>query len=152
MLYSSDLVKNFGNPLEMSERQLIKFQSANCILFYPSPEIKSAIPALPNRIFINKLIAQDFELFLLEIIKKGLAHEIETYDGCLNIRKSRGSKIVSFHAYGLAVDLNAHKNTFGGSVSWSNDFLAIARKYFTCGADWKKKDGMHFQLKELCIS
>jgi hypothetical protein len=149
MLYSSDLVQKFGNPLEMTKKQLIVYQSANCILFYPSQEIKAAIPALPNRIFINILLVTDFELFLLEIIEKGLAHEIEAYDGCLNVRSSIESESVSFHAYALAFDFNRAKNPWRGRVSWSKGFLKVARKYFTCGADWTKKDGMHFQLKQL---
>lgn len=87
----------------------------------------------------------------LQAISEGnLQDQLETFDGCFNIRLVRGSShAMSAHSYGLAIDLNADDNELGqteGGFYKSPEFV----KCFTDqGFDWggsfhSRKDPMHF--------
>lgn len=122
----------------------IEYQREHCELWY----IKKEFAWFPTeRIFINK----DFRKILTVAFKKlqarGQYTEIKKYDGCFMERISRGLKVQSLHSWALAIDLNAATNPLGGKVTWSNAFLATMRECgIYCGADWKRKDGMHFAM------
>jgi len=81
---------------------------------------------------------------------RGLAPELQTYDGCFNIRRKTGGSGYSVHSWGLAVDLNAGNNGFGEDPSLSPDFVkCFAESGFEWGGLWQPdnlRDGMHFQL------
>jgi len=138
------LLNYFGNPV----MDRVSFERKWMVLWDIPDDINKEIPSLPNKIYINKILITPFEKVLRELISTGLYKEIKTWDGCFNIREKRGSKTISTHSWGIAVDMNAAWNKFKGSVSWSNEFLEVWRKNgWICGADWsqKYKDGMHFQ-------
>lgn len=146
MITSYALIGKYGNVFE-KEIQL-KYEANEMGLWLVDYDIKSAIPVLPGRIYCNKKMIPMLQKAFRALIAKQLHTEIRTYDGCFNVRRKRGSSAVSLHAYGLAIDLNAAWNRFGGTVTFSNAFLQVWRDNgFDCGADWKKKDGMHFQPK-----
>jgi len=140
----SQLINKFGNPFVNN----VLFEGKWMILWLVPAAIRTAIPCIPAKIYINKLIQVQLEKTLYDIIRAGLHHEINTYNGCFNIRRKRGNNSISMHAFGLAVDFNAATNPFRGTVTWSDKFLAIWRNNgWECGADWSasSKDGMHFQ-------
>ena len=100
-----------------------------------------------DRIYCNKDMAPSLSAALDLVVKHGLVREFKTYDGCLNVRYVRGTKQVSTHAYGLAIDINAAQNPLGQEHSnFSTQFV----KCFTdCGFTWGgnfsgRKDNMHF--------
>jgi hypothetical protein len=109
--------------------------------------------------YVNKdLVAPLINTFtILEV--KDLHTEIKTFDGCWNVRYIRGyeeKKIPSIHAWAMAIDLNAKHNPLGISRQQAIDkgltpFTAAFQKVFkdtgwTCGYDFNRKDGMHFQI------
>lgn len=101
-----------------------------------------------KHIAINKDMWTPLDNALKALIKAGCAHELKTFDGCLNIRPVRGTtSSPSTHSYGLALDLNADENQLGNAATtFSQAFI----KCFTDeGFDWggnfrHRKDPMHF--------
>lgn len=107
--------------------------------------INSATGYPTRRIYCNKDIHEPLRMALDHLRNRDLLHELDTFDGCFNIRPVRGSSQVSTHAYGLAIDLNAKANPLDGHVSLSPAFVAC---WTDAGWDWggtfKRRDGMHF--------
>lgn len=80
---------------------------------------------------------------------KGFGSVLKTYDGCFNIRAVRGSSLVSTHAYGLGIDINASLNPLGGSHGDFSKHLDAVKCFTDQGFDWgggfhSRKDQMHF--------
>lgn len=151
-------VKLFGNPTI----DRLTFERKHMVLYDIPQDINDAIKALPNKIYLNKVIQEPLTKVFRELIDKGLHDEIKTYDGCFNIRKQRGSSAISMHSFGIAIDLNAAWNPLirridasqrsavrAKAVQWSDAFLQVWRdNNFECGADWMSVlDGMHFEFK-----
>lgn len=154
MVSSAQLIKKYGNPsVSMND-----WDSKNLQIWQLPELIHLAIPELPARIYCHKQFIPILETWLTALIQKGVAHEINTYDGCWNVRKKRGLTTLSIHAFGMAIDLNASHNPLGltpsqckakGLVPFTDKFIEISRQFVDCGADWKSRpDGMHFQIKE----
>ncbi|MBO9617342.1 MAG: M15 family metallopeptidase [Dyadobacter sp.] len=144
MKTQAQLIAKFGNP----EINRLPFENKWMKVWIVPADIRKAIPAMPQKIYLNKLIEAPLDKTLRRLIALGLHEEIKTWDGCFNIRKKRGSGGISAHAFGIAVDLNAATNPFRGSVTWSAQFLKVWRDIgWICGADWSaaSRDGMHFQ-------
>lgn len=79
---------------------------------------------------------------------RGLVHELKSFDGCFNIRNTRGSSSISAHAWGLALDLNYHDNQLGTAGKLTPEFVKC---WTDCGFTWGgnfhgRKDPMHFSL------
>jgi hypothetical protein len=98
-------------------------------------------------IYGNYVLEGPLKKALRLLCEKGLAQELQTYDGCFNIRRMKGGSQMSVHSWALAVDFNAAENPFGGQVSFSDGLiLCFAEAGFEAGALWRTPDGMHFQL------
>ncbi|SDE82231.1 D-alanyl-D-alanine carboxypeptidase [Dyadobacter soli] len=144
MKTQAQLIAKFGDPY--NER--LRFENKWMKVWIVPVDIREAIPAMPAKIYLNKLMEAPLDKALRRLISLGLHVEIKTWDGCFNIRKKRGSSGISAHAWGIAVDMNAATNPFKGKVTWSAKFLQVWRDIgWICGADWSaaSKDGMHFQ-------
>ncbi|WP_426291992.1 M15 family metallopeptidase [Dyadobacter endophyticus] len=144
MKSQSQLIAKFGDPY----KDRLGFERKWMVLWVVPANIRAAIPCMPAKIYLNKLILVPLEKTLRKLIEAGLHEEIKTWDGCFNIRSKRGSSGISLHSWGIAVDLNAATNPFRGKVTWSASFLKVWRDIgWICGADWSvnSKDGMHFQ-------
>lgn len=80
----------------------------------------------------------------------GIMEEIQDYGGCFNYRNSRGSKTLSKHAWGAAIDYDADDNTFRDHWPLQADMPIwimeeFAREgWLAAGAFWSY-DAMHFQ-------
>lgn len=146
MKTSSDFIEHFGNPTLDN----VSFERRWMTLWDVPQDIKQAIPALPKKLYCNRLLVEPLERTFRALIAAGLHREIRTWDGCFNIRKKRGLATLSVHAFGLAIDLNAALNPLMGRVTWSSEFLAVWRSQgWICGADWPIRiDGMHFQWEK----
>lgn len=107
------------------------------------------IGVIPKKMYINKDFRPIVEQAFVNLKTRGLASQLKTYDGCFNIRASKGnSSSYSLHAWGLAVDFDAAWNRFNMRPNMSDQIV----KCFTdagCewGGSWNTPDGMHFQLK-----
>jgi hypothetical protein len=146
------LFARYGNPVEDPKG----FQ-AKWMTLWPVPMwLDTHIPALPNKIFVNKDAVEPLEAVLNRLVSLGAFNEIHTWDGCFNIRTIRGSRTKpSIHSWGLAIDLNAANNPLGktkhecqlaGLVPFSILFDEVFREAgWTCGIDFARADGMHFE-------
>jgi hypothetical protein len=153
ILTSADALKKYGNP------NLLETQSKHFELWIVPVEILNAFShvrfsalgtiGFPKKIFINKDFKPVLEKALRNLIDRKLTKELKTWDGVFSIRSKRGLKSLSLHSWALAVDVNRAENDLGMTPKLSPQFV----KCFTdagCdwGGTWKRKDGMHFQLKK----
>jgi D-alanyl-D-alanine carboxypeptidase len=86
-----------------------------------------------------------------ELRRRGLERLVDRgdYAGCYAPRRIRPGGNLSLHAWGLAVDLNASANPFGGDSGQDPRLVrAMERHGFTWGGDWPTTpDPMHFELR-----
>lgn len=104
----------------------------------------------PKAIYCNKALIGPLEQALRNLMTRGCAAEMKTWDGCFIVRNARGLQSYSLHSWGLAIDLNASANRLGQKPVLSAKFV----KCFTdagmdWGGTWSRPDGMHFQLAKL---
>jgi len=107
------------------------------------------IGAVPKRIYCNKNMVAPLAQAFGALVKTGEVRQLRTWDGCFNIRRSKGNRrAYSLHAWGLAVDLNAAWNGFGAKPTLRPPFVqCFTDAGFDWGGEWRRPDGMHFQLK-----
>jgi hypothetical protein len=88
---------------------------------------------------------------LAELSRRGLARLVDPgdYAGCYAPRRIRPGGALSLHAWGLAVDLNASTNPFGGRSAQDRRLVRVMRRHgFTWGGDWPTRpDPMHFEYR-----
>jgi hypothetical protein len=108
------------------------------------------ISRIPKRIYCNRDLIQPLANAFQELIRTGCVNELKTWDGCFNIRKKRGLSSMSLHSWGIAIDVNAFENGLGQTPKLSPEFVkCFTDNGFDWGGTWKRKDGMHFQLKSI---
>jgi hypothetical protein len=139
----------FGNPVTDKAR----FEKNNMVVWNCQVEF----PELPfKRMYVNAYILPKLQITFKALQKVDLLYEIKTFGGCWMVRPIRGyANILSIHSWGIAVDLNVENNPLG----WSRDkcikmglnpfsaaFFEVWRQTgWTCGIDFKRPDGMHFE-------
>lgn len=129
------------------------------------------IGVIPKKIYCHPDIIVPLEKAFRALIaagkvtdKNGKISELKTWDGCYNVRPIRGQekkynalileghpreacKFLSKHSWGLAVDVNAFENGLGQEPKLSKAFVkCFTDQGFRWGGDFKRKDGMHFEL------
>lgn len=108
------------------------------------------ISSFPQKIYCNKDMVIPLSKALVNIIDRNLSSEIKTFDGCFNIRKIKGSVSQSLHSWGLAIDINASYNQMGKIPMISNELVkCFTDAGFDWGGNFKRKDGMHFQIAKI---
>jgi hypothetical protein len=132
--------------------------STQCLKRYGAPELEKAmvlydvptrleVGAIPKKIYCNRDLVAPLEMALTNVVNRGLADKIRTWDGCFSIRKKRGGKSASLHSWGLAVDINAAWNGYGKKPTMDSSLVkCFTDAGFDWGGEWSVKDGMHFQL------
>lgn len=154
MVTSAAALKKYGDP------NLLTTQQKHFVLWLVDSDILEAFKhvrfsavgtiGFPKKIFVNKDFQPVLEQALRNVIDRGLAKELKTWDGCFIIRTKRELKSLSLHSWALAVDLNAFENGLRQTPKLSAAFV----KCFTdagCdwGGTWTRQDGMHFQIKKI---
>ena len=115
------------------------------------------IGVIPKRIYCNKAMIAPLTAAFKNLIDRGCVDELKTWDGCYNFRPIRGYekkwaatkdvKYLSVHSWAGAFDVNAFENGLGVVPKLSEQFVkCIKDAGFDWGGDFKRKDGMHFQL------
>lgn len=108
--------------------------------------LDSQIPV--THIACNIDIHQPLMAALTALKVRGMAHLLRTYDGCLNVRPVRGSNLMSTHAYGLGLDINASTNPMSPVLhtDMSQDFVhCFTEQGFAWGGNFhSRKDPMHY--------
>jgi len=88
---------------------------------------------------------------LAELSRRGLARFVDPgdYAGCYAPRRIQPRGQLSLHAWGLALDLNASSNPFGGRSRQHPRLVRIMERHgFTWGGRWPTRpDPMHFELR-----
>ena len=110
--------------------------------------INAATNKPTTRIYINKDMQAALDASLLALVETGCILELKTFDGCFNIRDVRGVPgTLSWHSYGLAIDLNAKENPLNKPPVLSAAFVkCFTDNGFVWGGAFSRKDGMHFQF------
>ena len=140
MLTAKELTRIYGEPGLATEGRYM-------ILWDVPQEINLALPALPNKIYCNRLLVEPLERAFRYIIARGLTAELRTWDGCYQVRKKRGGSTPSLHSWGMAVDINAAWNGFGKVPTMTPALVScFTDAGFDWGGEWAKRDGMHFEL------
>lgn len=138
MLTSKECLTHYGDPKEGNNR-----------MTWILPEVLHR-GKIPSKIYLNRDLRPLLEEAFTNLISRGLLDELKSFDGCFCIRQMRGSKSMSLHSWGVAVDVNAATNQMGKTPTLSKEFVAcFTDAGLEWGGNWKTPDGMHFQLKEV---
>jgi hypothetical protein len=139
MLTSQQCLRKYGEPSA----------SNPCMVLWDVPS-NLEIGLIPKKIYCNKDMVTPLSKAFKNLIDTGHISELKTYDGCFNIRKKRGLNSMSLHSWGVAIDVNAFENGLGVVPKLSAGFVkCFTDAGFDWGGVWKRKDGMHFQLKSI---
>jgi D-alanyl-D-alanine carboxypeptidase-like protein len=111
------------------------------------------VPIL-GRVRCHKAMFTQLEAALTEIQDSGLASSIKPgqFGGCYVPRfiERDGTRPISMHAWGLAIDINTAENPKGGRPNMDPRIVAIFEKWgFRWGGRWSPPDGHHFELAAL---
>jgi len=125
---------------------------------FPFPLYLDGDPNLICRNFYgNKYIApavisaftEILDIYGLQFIKD---NNLDWYGGCYSHRKSRGSDIMSDHAWGLAVDIVPQLGKFKEPSMIPYHYIqAFLNRGFIWGGNWYTPDGMHMSAICNCI-
>ena len=138
MVSSNDCLKKYGDP---------NLQKSMTLWDVPTA---LEIGVIPKRIYCNKDMVQPLAAAFNNLILRGFVNELKTWDGCFNIRKKRGLQSMSLHSWGIAIDVNAFENGLGKEPKLSPGFVkCFTDAGFEWGGNWKRKDGMHFELGKI---
>lgn len=151
MLSNYDFLRTFGMPGT-------KQANAHLVMWDVPTELE--VMVIPKRIYCNKVLIVPLATAFKNLISTGAVKELKTWDGCYNFRAIRGYekkwiatgdvKYLSVHSWGCAIDVNAFENGLGVTPKLSPVFVqCFTDAGFTWGGDFKRKDGMHFQLAAL---
>lgn len=140
MITSKQCLDKFGDPY-LYESKLVLWDVPSNL----------EIGIIPKKIYCNKLIIAHLQWAFINLISRGYAEQLKTYDGCWNIRDMKGHiNLWSLHAWALAIDFDASLNAFGKKPIMD---LKIVECFTDVGFDWgglfHTPDGMHFQLKNI---
>lgn len=95
----------------------------------------------------HHLLSDTFRMVFSKILVEGLQDKCEYFGGCYNFRCKRGSKKISTHAWGIAIDLNPMSNQFGTKGNMDERIIEIFESFgFVWGGRFKVSDPMHFQF------
>lgn len=113
-------------------------------------QVRERFPWFPKKdIEVHKHFRPMLENAFKDLVLYDLYKEIKTFDGCFKLRNVKGSKsVLSLHAWGAAIDMNALDNPHGATGKWSDQFLQImVNNGIFCGQNWiGRKDPMHFAM------
>lgn len=155
MLTSTDFYNKYGHP----------DKKKNIVMWDVPTELE--IGVIPKRIYCNKDIIIPLTNAFKNLIERACVKELKTWDGCYNFRPIRGYekkyadamkgdnlalaiKYLSVHSWGCAVDMNAFENGLGKIPKFSAKFVkCFTDAGFEWGGNFKRPDGMHFELKAI---
>lgn len=141
MVYSKHAKAKYGEPSPRNP----------CMVLWKVPSVYvDANNKVPYRVWCNKDMVVPLENAFKNLLERDLLSELHTWNGCFNIRAIRGSTAMSLHSWGIAFDVNAADNALGAEPTLSKAFVdAVCEAGFDWGGLFTRKDGMHFQLKNI---
>ena len=142
MVTSNQCLKKWGDPAIVENE--LKYMTV-----WDVP-IHLEIGVIPKKLYCNKIIVDPLIKAFTNILDRNLIKELKTWDGCFNVRRKRGLKSLSLHSWGIAIDVNAAWNGLGKEPTMSEELVkCFTDAGFDWGGTWNRKDGMHFQLKNI---
>jgi hypothetical protein len=148
IILQGDLLDLQGSPLESAFAKTY-IKRVDLSEFKGKFTVINMISSRGAVIECNKLLEKPFKQALQNLIDAGIPKEFKVFDGCYNVRNSRGKSHLSTHAWGMAVDINAMENPFQvDKRGFSKEFIkCFAAAGFENGGLWNDPiDWMHFQL------
>lgn len=110
-------------------------------------------PHAPAQIFWHRRFVDNIQNFFHAVDRAGIRHHILSWGGSWAPRLSRGSQVLSSHAYATAFDINATENGLNkeparpGSSGCLYDVVSLANENgFWWGGHFERRDGMHFEI------
>ncbi len=138
MVTSQQALKKYGDP---------NLQRAMVMWDVPG---HLEIGIIPKRIYCNRDMIEPLSKAFHNLIQRGHVNELKTWDGCFNIRKKRGLASMSLHSWGIAIDVNAFENGLNQIPKLSPGFVkCFTDAGFYWGGNFKRRDGMHFELNDI---
>jgi D-alanyl-D-alanine carboxypeptidase len=112
---------------------------------------KLEIGVIPKKLYVNAAMIEPLTAAFTNLIERGFVDELKTFDGCYCKRLMRGTKNTwSIHTWALAIDVNAAWNALKAKPTLSKGFVqCFTDAGFDWGGNWKRLDGMHFQLSKI---
>jgi len=93
------------------------------------------------------LLVSVFSEIFREILIAGLENYCQFFGGCYIFRSQKGSKKLSTHCWGIAIDINPETNKLGTKGDMHPDIIRIFEDYgFDWGGNFEVPDPMHFQF------
>lgn len=117
-----------------------------------SSYIRTAQVPILGTVTCNKVMLPQLIDVMTEIRQRGLAKYIipSQYGGCFVPRYIAGTHQLSYHAFGLAIDLNVPGNQRGTRGQMNPQIVQIFNHWgFQWGGTWHYTDPMHFQLDRI---
>ncbi len=103
------------------------------------------------RIWIHRLAAPSFKAAWTEIVRRGLAGNLRTFDGLWVPRHQlfNPHNPLSVHSWAAAIDFDARWNGYGVRPVINPEIVRIFESYgWQWGGRWTTPDGMHFQFTD----
>lgn len=95
---------------------------------------------------VNQVIAAEVDTVLRGLKKAGMWDHILTFDGGYNWRPQRGSRRLSMHGFGGALDFNADTNELNTKGDMHPGVVEVFENHgWEWGGRWRRPDPMHFQ-------
>ena len=117
--------------------------------------IKSYKTPILENLTCSKLMEEPLVTSFLLIKYFGLSNLIDKKDfgGCYSPRIIEGYSTLSYHARGLAIDLNVQDNLMTSEGLIDTKIVSILDRYgLRWGGYWNRKDPMHFELASILKS
>lgn len=138
MVSSQKALAKYGNP---------ELQNNMTVWDVPT---ELEIGVIPKKIYCNKDMVEPLKRAFTLLKERGLADDLKTYDGCFNIRKTRGASSMSLHSWGIAIDFDAAWNGLGKIPQINPEIVKCFKEAgFDWGGDFKRLDAMHYQLSNI---
>jgi D-alanyl-D-alanine carboxypeptidase len=109
------------------------------------------LPVL-GRASCNRAVVPQLRAAMRRVRAAGLAHTISSYEGCYVPRYIGWSddNLLSYHAWGIAFDVNAGSNLRGETPQQDPRMVRILGRWgFAWGGTWIVPDGNHFEFHRM---
>lgn len=114
-------------------------------LFVSENIVTSSVPLL-GEVTCHAGIVPSLEGAMRELEQANLGFLVKTFHGCFNPRFIGGTRSLSRHAWGVAVDINYTDNVTGQTTTQDARLVEVMGRFgFTWGGNWLIPDAAHFE-------
>lgn len=115
--------------------------------------VRLELPGMPAT-QCHRVMVPQVQAAVRELIERGIYGHLDPsqFAGCFNARHidRNPARPLSMHAWGLAIDFNSRDNPLGARPVMDPEVVEVFRRWgFKWGGDWRRPDGMHFELERI---